>query len=193
MGNPPFVGYNLQSEKQKADILAIYVDRDGKPYKRAGRIDFVAGWFFKAAAYIVHTNIRAAFVVTNSITQDEQVVGVWKPFYDRFGIHIDFAYRTFKWDSEASDMAAVHCVIVGFSQTGKPKEKIIYDGNLQSQATNINPYLVDASTIFIDVRESPISSVPSMNFGNMLRDGGHFILNENDCTQVLKTDPAIEK
>ncbi|MCD8019895.1 MAG: hypothetical protein LUF92_10045 [Clostridiales bacterium] len=115
MGNPPFVGYSLQSKEQKDDILSIYVDEKGKPYKTAGKIDYVAGWYFKAAQLMQGTNIRTAFVSTNSITQGEQVAGVWKPLYDRFGIHIDFAHRTFIWDSEASLKAHVHCVIVGFS------------------------------------------------------------------------------
>ena len=102
MGNPPFVGYSLQSKEQKDDILSIYVDEKGKPYKTSGKIDYVSGWYFKAAQLMQNTAIRTAFVSTNSITQGEQVAGVWKPLYDRFGIHIDFAHRTFRWDSEAS-------------------------------------------------------------------------------------------
>ena len=111
MGNPPFVGYSLQSKAQKEDILSIYVDEKGKPYKTAGKIDYVSGWYFKAAQMMQGTSIRTAFVSTNSITQGEQVAGVWKTLYDRFGIHIDFAHRTFRWDSEASLKAHVHCVI----------------------------------------------------------------------------------
>lgn len=102
MGNPPFVGYSLQSKSQKDDILSVYVDEKGKPYKTAGKIDYVAGWYYKAAKLMQNTPIRTAFVSTNSITQGEQVAGVWKPLYDQFGIHIDFAHRTFRWDSEAS-------------------------------------------------------------------------------------------
>jgi len=115
MGNPPFVGYSLQSTEQKQDILAIYVDEKGKPYKTAGKIDYVSGWYFKASQLIAGTNIKVAFVSTNSICQGEQVAGVWKPLYDRFNIHIDFAHKTFRWDSEANAKAHVHCVIVGFS------------------------------------------------------------------------------
>ena len=96
-------------------IFIGYVDEKGKPYKTAGKIDYVAGWYFKAAQFMQGTTIRTAFVSTNSITQGEQVAGVWKPLYDRFGIHIDFAHRTFMWDSEANMKAHVHCVIVGFS------------------------------------------------------------------------------
>ena len=99
MGNPPFVGYSLQSKAQKDDILSVYVDEKGKPYKTAGKIDYVSGWYFKAAQLMQGTAVRTAFVSTNSITQGEQVAGVWKPLYERFGIHIDFAHRTFRWDS----------------------------------------------------------------------------------------------
>lgn len=115
MGNPPFIGYSLQTKEQKEDILSIYVDENGKPYKTAGKVDYVAGWYFKAAQLMQNTVIQTAFVSTNSITQGEQVAAVWKPLYERFHIHIDFAHRTFIWDSEASQKAHVHCVIVGFS------------------------------------------------------------------------------
>lgn len=125
MGNPPFVGYSLQTPEQKADILSIYVDEKGKPYKTAGKIDYVSGWYFKAAQLMQGTDIRTAFVSTNSITQGEQVAGVWKPLYDRFGVHIDFAHRTFRWDSEASLKAHVHCVIVGFSVAPNNQIKVI--------------------------------------------------------------------
>lgn len=125
MGNPPFVGYSLQSREQKEDILSIYVDEKGKPYKTAGKIDYVSGWYFKAAQLMQDTSIRTALVSTNSITQGEQVAGIWKPLYDRFGIHIDFAHRTFRWDSEASLKAHVHCVIVGFSCAVNAAEKTV--------------------------------------------------------------------
>ena len=142
MGNPPFVGYSLQSKEQKSDILSIYVDEKGKPYKTAGKIDYVSGWYFKAATLMTGTKIRTAFVSTNSITQGEQVAGVWKPLYDRFGIHIDFAHRTFRWDSEASLKAHVHCVIVGFSTAPNTTEKRLYDNGVNKVVENINPFLV---------------------------------------------------
>ena len=144
MGNPPFVGYSLQSKGQKEDILSVYVDEKGKPYKTAGKIDYVSGWYFKAAQLMQGTDIRTAFVSTNSITQGEQVAGVWKPLYDRFGIHIDFAHRTFRWDSEASIKAHVHCVIVGFSSAPNQTPKRIYTMERYQEAENINPYLLDA-------------------------------------------------
>ncbi|MCL2796489.1 MAG: class I SAM-dependent DNA methyltransferase [Firmicutes bacterium] len=115
LGNPPFVGYSNQNDEQKADMLSVYVDASSKPFKNAGKIDYVAAWYYKAAKYLQGTPIRAAFVSTNSITQGEQVAAVWKPLFDLFGIRIDFGYRTFKWSNEAKGKAAVHCVIVGFS------------------------------------------------------------------------------
>ena len=125
MGNPPFVGYSLQSRGQKEDIKSIYVDETGKPYRISGKIDYVAGWYFKAAEYMSHTQVRSAFVSTNSITQGEQVAGVWKPIMERFGTHIDFAWRTFKWNSESNDQAFVYCIIVGFSDRNDIKDKEI--------------------------------------------------------------------
>ena len=114
MGNPPFIGYSNQSVEQKNDMLSLYVDEKGKPYKTAGKIDYVAGWYWKAAALMRDADIRAAFVSTNSITQGEQVAAVWKPLKDRFCLDIDFAWKTFVWDSEALDKAHVHVVIIGF-------------------------------------------------------------------------------
>lgn len=140
IGNPPFLGYSLQSPKQKADLLSVYVDENGKPYKTAGKIDFVSAWYFKASQIMQNISIRTALVSTNSITQGEQVASVWKPLYERFGIHIDFAYRTFKWNSEAKNKAAVHCVIIGFSISDNPKNKVIYDDKTKIITKQINPY-----------------------------------------------------
>lgn len=166
MGNPPFVGYSLQSKAQKDDILSVYVDEKGKPYKTAGKIDYVSGWYFKAAQLMQGTAVRTAFVSTNSITQGEQVAGVWKPLYERFGIHIDFAHRTFRWDSEASIKAHVHCVIVGFSNEPNPAPKRIYTTERYQEVENINPYLLDAPNVFIDSRTNSICNVPQMVYPN---------------------------
>lgn len=192
MGNPPFVGYSLQSKEQKADILSIYVDEKGKPYKTAGKIDYVAGWYFKASEFMQNTNIQTAFVSTNSITQGEQVAGVWKPLYDRFNIQIDFAHRTFKWNSEASEKAAVHCVIVGFSQNVK-SEKQLYDNERMQIVKNINPYLLDAPNIFVESRKKPLSDVPEMTTGNRPADGGHLIIEADECEGFIKKEPLAEK
>ena len=111
IGNPPFVGYSLQSKEQKDDILSVFLDSSGKPFKTAGKIDYVAGWYYKAAQLMRYSkDTRAALVSTNSITQGEQVAAIWKPLKELFDIHIDFAHRTFRWDSEATLKAHVHCV-----------------------------------------------------------------------------------
>ncbi len=193
MGNPPFVGYSLQSKKQKEDILSVYVDETGRPYKTAGKIDYVSGWYFKAAQLMHGTQIRTAFVSTNSITQGEQVAGVWKPLYDRFGVHIDFACRTFRWDSEASIKAHVHCVIIGFSIAPNTEEKRIYSVDRYQVVKNINAYLLDADDIFIESRNKPISSVPEMIKGSSPVDGGNFFLNEEEYRFFEAAEPTALK
>ena len=192
MGNPPFVGYSLQSKEQKEDILSIYIDEKGNPYKTAGKIDYVAGWYFKAAQLIQGTNIRTAFVSTNSITQGEQVAGVWKPLHDRFGIHIDFAHRTFRWDSEASLKAHVHCVIVGFSSAPNPVPRVIYSSDRAQVAGNINAYLMDAPIVFIESKNKPICDVPQMVYGNKPVDGGNLIIESGELSGFLAKEPAAK-
>ncbi len=138
------------------------------------------------------TSIRTALVSTNSITQGEQVAGIWKPLYDRFGIHIDFAYRTFIWDSEASLKAHVHCVIVGFSVAANPaKHRIYVDGSVK-EAENINAYLLDAPNIFIESRKSPVSNVPEMVYGNKPTDGGFLFLSIEEY-ESIKDDKELAK
>lgn len=193
MGNPPFVGYSLQSKQQKEDILSIYVDEKGKTYKTAGKIDYVAGWYFKAAQLMQNTSIRTAFVSTNSITQGEQVAGVWKPLFERFGIHIDFAHRTFIWDSEASLKAHVHCVIVGFSTTPNQQARKIYTSERFQIVNNINAYLVDAENVFIEGRSKPICDVPVLQNGGKPTEGGFLILTEEEKGTLLREEPQAEK
>lgn len=193
MGNPPFVGYSMQSKAQKDDILAIYVDEAGKPYRTAGKIDYVSGWYFKAAQMMQRTGIRTAFVSTNSITQGEQVASVWEPLYLRFGIHIDFAYRTFRWDSEASSKAHVHCVIVGHSTAPYNMPKRLFVGERMQIVGNINAYLVDAPDIFIESRKNPLCDVPQMTTGNRPADGGHLIVEADEYDDFVAKEPAARK
>ena len=193
MGNPPFVGYSLQTKEQKNDILSVYVDEKGKPYKTAGKIDYVAGWYYKASLLMQNTTIRAAFVSTNSITQGEQVAGVWKPLFERFGIHIDFAHRTFRWDSEATLKAHVHCVIVGFSIAENKSDKILFDNDTKKVANNINAYLIDADDIFIENRTKAICNIPKMLSGNRPTDGGYLILSPDEADELKKSEPLATK
>lgn len=192
MGNPPFVGYSLQSKSQKEDILSIYVDEKGNPYKTAGKIDYVAGWYFKASALMQDTAIRTAFVSTNSITQGEQVAGVWKPLYERFGIHIDFAYRTFRWDSEASLKAHVHCVIVGFSVAPNIRQPILFTSERPKVVSQINAYLLDAPIIFVESRNTPIDNVPKMVYGNKPVDGGNLIIENREVKNFILNEPEAK-
>lgn len=193
MGNPPFIGYSLQTKEQKEDILSIYVDENGKPYKTAGKVDYVAGWYFKAAQLMQNTVIQTAFVSTNSITQGEQVAAVWKPLYERFHVHIDFAHRTFIWDSEASQKAHVHCVIVGFSTKLNTKERVLYSSDRFQVVDNINAYLVNAPDIFVESNKKPICDVPEMVKGSSPVDGGNFFLDQEAYNLFSEKEPQSLK
>ncbi len=168
MGNPPFVGARLMSKEQKDDLLSVF----GAKWKNAGNLDYVSCWYKKAADFMNKTQIRTALVSTNSVSQGESVAILWKPLFED-GVHIDFAHRTFRWDSEASIKAHVHCVIIGFSLAVNTKPKIIYTSERPSTSKNINAYLLDAPTVFIDNKAKPICNVSKMDFGSMPNDGGY--------------------
>ena len=189
MGNPPFVGYSLQTKEQKDDILSIYVDEKGKPYKTAGKNDYVACWYFKSAELMQNTNIKTALVSTNSITQGEQVASVWKPLYERFNIHIDFAHRTFRWDSESNSKAHVHCVIVGFSYTDNKNKRKLYSNERMQLVDNINAYLIDAPDVFIESCKKSISNAPIIQKGSIPVDNGNFIIESEEYDSFVKTEP----
>lgn len=193
IGNPPFLGYSLQSPKQKADLLSVYVDETGKPYKTAGKIDFVSAWYFKASQIMQNTSIRTALVSTNSITQGEQVASVWRPLYERFGIQIDFAHQTFKWNSEAKDKAAVHCVIIGFSCTENNGTKFLFNGENIELVDEINPYLKQGKTVFIENISNPICPVTKMTTGNRPADGGHLIIEAEEYADFIRHEPKAKK
>ncbi len=193
MGNPPYMGYSLQSPEQKADILSIYVDEKGKPYKTAGKIDYVSGWYFKASQLIYNTPIRAAFVSTNSITQGEQVASVWKPLYERFNVHVDFAHRTFRWDSESNSKAHVHCVIIGFSTFDNLKDRQLYSSDRVQLVKNINFYLIEAPNLFIESRTRSICEVSQMVYGNKPTDGGFLFLSSKEYEELKKVEPSAMK
>lgn len=187
MGNPPFVGARLMSQAQKDDMVLVFGDK----WKNVGNLDYVSCWYKKATDYMQGTNICTALVSTNSITQGEQVPILWKPLFEQ-GIHIDFAHRTFRWDSEASIKAHVHCVIVGFSYTNKPKR--LYSSERMQYVNNINAYLIDAPDVFISNRKTPIQSVPKMDFGSMPNDGGALCdYSDEDKNAITKQYPVSEK
>ena len=188
LGNPPFVGYAYQSKEQKDDLESVM--------KGFGKnIDYVAGWYYKAAQMMQGTKIQAALVSTNSITQGEQVAAIWKPMFEKFGMHFDFAWRTFRWDSEANMKAHVHCVIIGFSCFDKTKsaKKIFLNESQFIEAKNINGYLLDAPTIFIEKKSKPICDVPEMLRGSQPTDDGNLILSVDEKEDYIKKEPQGEK
>lgn len=189
MGNPPFVGARLMKPAQKGDLLSVF----GKDWKNAGNLDYVACWYKKCTDFIVGTSIHVALVSTNSVTQGEAVANLWKPLFAT-GIHIDFAHRTFRWDSEASVKAHVHCVIIGFSSCPNHKPKIIFSSDRPQIVHNINGYLIDADNIFIESRKKPICNIPEMIFGSMPNDGG-FLSNysEEDKNKIVYKYPQAQE
>ena len=185
MGNPPFVGYTFQSTEQKAD-LQLVCPECGK------NIDYVVGWYYKAARLMQGTTIKTALVSTNSITQGEQVASVWKPLLLQLGVHIDFAWRTFRWDSEASMQAHVHCVIIGFSVSDNHSLRRLFDGQSITLVHNIAPYLIAAPDIFMENRSAPICPVPQMCKGSQPTDGGNLILSAEEKRDLLSKCPAAK-
>ena len=190
IGNPPFVGGKLMDASQKEDMLAIF----GKKWKNLGNMDYVSCWYKKAIDFMRGTDMRAALVSTNSLTQGQAVASLLGPLMSD-GLEIDFAWRTFIWDSESVEKAHVHCVIVGFHIKGssglRTPQKIIFDNNTAISATNINGYLMDAPNIVIDNRTRPLCDVPLMDFGNMPNDGGNLLLTPEEYDAVLKSEPRL--
>lgn len=189
MGNPPFLGARIMSSDQKDDLIGVF----GVKWKNIGNMDYVTGWYKKALELMqVSSSIHAALVSTNSITQGEQVANLWKPLIES-GIHIDFAWRTFIWDSEASQKAHVHCVIVGFSLSNDGSKHWIYDGRDVIEASNINGYLIDGDNVFIDSRTSTLCDVPAIGIGNMPIDGGAYLFKDEEKEEFVKKEPGSKQ
>lgn len=192
LGNPPFIGAKFMTKENRQELT----DVSGET-KNIGLLDYVTGWYFKAAALIQDTAIRCAFVSTNSISQGEQPGLLWAPLFAK-GLKIDFAHTTFRWNNEARSKAAVHCVIIGFGVGDKP-EKTIYEyddiaGPPQARtATNINPYLADAPDVCLPRRSSPICDVPAIGIGNKPIDGGHYLFTPEEKTEFLQKEPEAER
>ncbi|MDD2535646.1 MAG: class I SAM-dependent DNA methyltransferase [Macromonas bipunctata] len=190
LGNPPFSGKHYQSKEQKTEALAVY---DGM--KSASDLDYVAAWFVKGAKYIQGTSIRCAFVATNSLTQGEQVPLLWPLLLEKYKIKIQFAHRTFQWSNEASGMAAVHCVIVGFGCADvQPKRLFIYETPKtqphELTVAHISPYLTEAPDVIIKKSSTPIGNVPTMKCGSKPSDGGHLILSDDEQAHLVALEPA---
>lgn len=186
MGNPPFIGMKEQSNSNKEDMKIVI------PLKTFKQLDYVACWYFKAAEYIKGTQIEAAFVSSNSITQGEQALTMWEPLFANFGVIINFAYRTFRWDSEANAKAHVHCVIIGFAMFARD-DKTIYDNQTVTKCNNINHYLTAGENIFVKKVGKPICDVEPMTKGAQLIDGGNFVIGNRETTSALLTkEPNVE-
>ena len=192
MGNPPFIGARWMGKSQKEDVL----DTFGKNWPGVGDLDYVCCWYKKAAEIIQSTNIHVAFVSTNSICQGGSVANLWKPLFEK-GINIDFARRTFRWDSEASIKAHVHCVIIGFScrdakSCVSMRKPVIFDGENIIKAKHINGYLIDAPNIFIEKRLKPLSDVPQIALGGQPIDDGNLILSDVELDDLLSKEPQVK-
>jgi len=193
LGNPPFYGKQWQSTEQKSDLELVAGE-----IKNYALLDYVTGWYIKSTKYIVGTNIQVAFVSTNSITQGEQVAVLWSWLLQN-GIKINFAHRTFKWSNEGRGVAAVHCVIIGFALfDAKEKTLFQYTSIADNEAkktivSHISPYLVDAQSILITKKSSPICNVPAMSYGNMPNDGGHLVLSDDEKELLIKSEPNAKK
>lgn len=191
LGNPPFVGGKYQSDEQRADMAVVAGD-----VENYGLLDFVTGWYFKAAEYIQGTRIVVGFVSTNSISQGEQVGTLWNHLFQHFKVKIQFAHRSFSWISEAHGKAHVHVVIIGFAVFDAAK-KLIYDYEGETPtviaAKNISPYLVEGSDLAVTNRFSPICAVPEMGIGNKPIDGGHYLFTPEEKTAFLKEEPMARE
>lgn len=186
VGNPPFIGANGVNKTQKQELLDIF-----GPKSNAGILDYVGGWYAKAATLIQNTNIRCAFVSTNSITQGEQVSVLWD-FLLKKNISIDFAYKSFVWNSEAKEKAQVHCVIIGFSSM-KQKSPILFDKDNKEIVETISPYLIAGEMIYLGRRNKPISQKLEMSRGNQPTDGGNLIIEAEEYDSFIKSEPAAKK
>ena len=198
MGNPPFIGYAYQNKEQKADMA--FAASNLKKYKS---LDYVAGWYVKAMHYMQSVtkqnhHVETAFVSTNSIVQGEHVANLWRYILEECNGHINFAHHTFKWCNEGKGVAAVHCVIIGYS-TLERKEKTIFNYDnisgepVPQKAKVINGYLVDAPLVFFDRTSKQVSNELEMSRGNQPTDGGNLLLSNEEYEDLIKQEPTAEK
>ena len=184
MGNPPFVGARIMDESQKADMIHVF----GAKWKNVGNMDYVSCWYKRAANYMrLNENCKTALVSTNSIYQGEQVANLWKSLFSD-GIRINFAHRTFRWDSEATLKAHVHCIIVGFSKKAQ-EECQLFDNDKTIKASHINAYLMEAPDVFVASRQNPISHVPEIGIGNKPIDGGNYLFTKEQMEEFISLEP----
>ena len=185
MGNPPFVGQTFRSKEQAEEIKSVFSNNS-----KAGKLDYVAAWYKLAATYMQGTQINAAFVSTNSISQGEQVAILWRDLFEQHNVEITFAHRSFVWTSEAVEKAAVHCVIIGFSCYHQ-RMKYLFEHNRKKEVSHINGYLVDGADVFIKARGTPRDgSMPKMTQGSKPVDSGNLIYSEEEYKKFITTYPT---
>ena len=188
IGNPPFVGARLMSEEQKQDVIDVF----GAKWKNVGNLDYVSCWYKKAADLMrENKQITTALVSTNSVAQGEQVANLWGGLMSD-GLQIHFAHRTFRWDSEASIKAHVHCVIIGFGYK-EPTKRVIFEGEREIIAQNINAYLTDAPNVFINSGKKPLCNIPEIGIGNLPIDGGNYLFEKNEMDEFIENEPQSAK
>lgn len=187
LGNPPFLGSKVMTDEQRAELKAITGEG-------AGVLDYVSGWYIKAAQYMQDAPITAAFVSTNSITQGEQVGILWGTLTDTYGCHIHFAHRTFKWSNEAKGKAAVYCVIIGFGLARADTPRLfsypdIAGDPVETATKNINAYLVDGPNVLVASRSKPLCEVPEIGIGNKPIDGGLYLFETKERDEFIAKEP----
>jgi hypothetical protein len=193
LGNPPFVGKHYQTRSQKSDLAEVLSN-----FNNIGDVDYVVGWFKRAAEFIRETRIKVAFVATNSITQGEQVPLIWGELLDRYNLTIHFAHRTFAWESEARGKAHVHVVIIGFASFANGAKRIYdYEADPKTPAESvvpyISPYLTPGSSVLVAKRQKPLCNVPEMRCGNKPSDGGYLIFTDEEKIELLAQEPQAKK
>ena len=193
IGNPPFIGSNIMNSFQRNQIVKEFENIQG-----SGVLDYVTGWYLKAAKYIQNTKIKAAFVSTNSIVQGEQTSILWGQMLNKYKIKIHFAHRTFRWSNEAKGNAAVYCVIIGFANFDTSAKRIFEYEDIKGEpheikAKNINPYLVDAKDVFVSKRTKPLCNVPKILKGNYYAKSEGLIIEEKDIDFIITNEPNSKK
>jgi hypothetical protein len=188
LGNPPYIGFQNQSDEQKDEIIAIF---DG--FETFKRIDYIGCWFKKAADYCAEAKYASfAFVSTNSICQGEQVCLIW-PFIFSLGLEIKFAHQSFDWGNNAKNQAKVTCIIAGVAKKENIKSKYIFNSLNCKQVSNINPYLIESDSIIVYPSNQPISNIGKMCIGNVPLDGNNFILSEAEKDELVGIAPDARK
>jgi hypothetical protein len=194
IGNPPFVGKQLQNAEQKQDMEKVFAGVQG-----AGVLDYVTAWYLKAATYMQkHPTTETVFVSTNSVAQGEQVGVLWKTLFTDYKIQINFAHQTFKWNNEDDGVAAVHCVIIGFARLAKAQKTIFEYEDITKPpkpryVQNINPYLIAGESTWVEARKKPLCAVPEMVKGSQPTDGGHLLLTKEEKDDLVRHEPKAAK